>query len=121
MKMQNFLLVNVGDTIAGFMSFQHGYSCRELKRVAPCNYITTLCVKQEYRRNGIAKALYYFMLHNLDQDVRSPYVATRTWSTNLGHMALLKNIGFVTVAHLPNHRGNGIHTNYYAKQSHVEK
>jgi ribosomal protein S18 acetylase RimI-like enzyme len=117
MKQQYFLLAEVGSTVVGFMSFQRNYACPELETVAPCNYVTTLCVQREWRRNGIAESFYNFMLHSLDRNISLPYVATRTWSTNTGHINLLDRLGFETVTRLPNHRGCGIDTTYYAKRT----
>ena len=115
MKQQCFLLAEVENEVVGFMTFRRNYTCSELASASPGNYITTICVKGEWRRKGVAKAFYDFMLGTMDRDIVLPYVTTRTWSTNTGHINLLQGLGFRLVARLPNHRGEGIDTLYYAK------
>jgi ribosomal protein S18 acetylase RimI-like enzyme len=110
---QSFLLARVDNEIAGFMSFRKGYACAELSEASPCNYVTTLCVGSGWRRRGVAKALYDFMLEHYNGMLP---VATRTWSTNTGHIYLIRKLGFKLVTHLPDHRGEGIDTLYYAKE-----
>ena len=41
-------------------------------------------------------------------------VCTRTWHTNLGHLHILRKLGFTETCCLENDRGEGIHTVYYA-------
>jgi len=116
MKKQHFLLGFSGREVIAFMTFRGNYECEELSAVSPSNYITTICVKKRWRRNGVARKFYHFMLSSLDINSIQPFVTTRTWSTNLGHINLLSELGFSISANLPDHRGVGIDTIYFSKQ-----
>lgn len=115
---QRFLIAQIresGET-AGFMSYRYSYVFDNLPEYSPCNYLTTLCVKQELRRRGIAGMLYHHVLHHLPDQERCGNVVTRTWSTNDKHSPLLKQLGFKLVRRLGDHRGEGIDTVYWAKR-----
>lgn len=104
------------DILMGFMGIKHSYSCDELNSYLPANYLTTLCVKNEFRRRGVAKNLYHKLQDNIPQQYKLPFIATRTWSTNHAHINCLADMNFELVTKIENHRGAGIHTFYYAKK-----
>jgi len=115
---QNFILAIDEETgsLVGFMTFRSNYHCEELKDYAPSNYITTICVKKDYRNHGITKGFYEVILENVeDAELASNFVTTRTWSTNDAHIHLLNKLGFINCTTLKNHRGEGIDTVYFAK------
>ncbi len=117
LKKQVFwIALNEKEEVMGFMAIIHEYSGDELKDYSPSIYITTICVSHQFRRHGIALELYTCFINNMPDTFRLPYITTRTWSTNTYHMNLLKKIGFDIVLELKNHRGEGVHTYYYAKK-----
>ena len=98
--------------VAGFMSFIHNYVNEEVG-IHGCNYISTLCVRKEYRNQGLARAMYEFLINRLKGQYESPLIGTRTWSSNYGHIRLIESLGFRLVSQLRDHRGPGIDTVYY--------
>ncbi|QSG02937.1 GNAT family N-acetyltransferase [Natranaeroarchaeum sulfidigenes] len=100
--------------IRGFMSFREGYRTSELEGYQPSNYISTVIVSPDYRRRGFARKMYKRILSDLPPGIECPYVTTRTWSTNHSHLSLLEELGFENVTNLPDDRGDGIDTVYYA-------
>lgn len=119
MKKQIFIIAVNEETnvLMGFMAIRHNYSCEELKDYLPTNYLTTLCVKKEFRRCGVASTLYTNFVNNIPEEFKLPFVTTRTWSTNTIHIKYLRDIGFDLVKIIENHRGENIHTYYYAKKT----
>jgi len=116
---QHFLMAIDEQTrkLAGFMTFKSNYDCEELKHASPSNYITTICIKKDYRNKGITRQFYQMIESDLiPENVRMPYLSTRTWSLNLSHLHLLDSFGFTLAMRLPNHRGPGIDTVYYSKK-----
>lgn len=110
---QQFILAHEGDHLAGFLSFRHDYRADALGEYTPANYISTIIVDPQDRRQGIARRMYETLLRDLPDDVRLPYVTTRTWSTNEGHLQLLDELGFENIHTIPDDRGEGIDTVYY--------
>jgi len=113
---QIVLLVYEDSKFAGFLSFINGFSYEEIPDIASSNYITTICISHEHRNQRILNALYEFLIHKLPQKLVCPYISTRTWSTNIFHIRVLKKLDFGEVFRLSNHRGIGIDTVYYAKK-----
>ncbi|WP_066190399.1 MULTISPECIES: GNAT family N-acetyltransferase [Gracilibacillus] len=119
MKKQVFLVAidQDSDQVVGFMTFKHGYQSDPLKNFSPSNYITTICITKQARNQGITKGFYQALIQ---QQIPSAYqlnfISTRTWSTNAAHIHVLQKLGFVESAVLPDHRGAGIDTIYFAKQ-----
>lgn len=118
LKDQHFLLGYEAQTdeLVGFMSFRNGYTCEELADCSPSNYITTLCVSASFRNRGISRRFYEAMEKELPAELRLPYLSTRTWSLNDAHIHLLHTLNFEVAAKLPDHRGAGIDTLYFAKR-----
>lgn len=113
---QHIIACHHDGSLRGFISFRDGYRTPELEGYQPSNYISTIVVAPEHRRQGLARRMYQTVLTDLPESVRDPYVTTRTWSTNDSHLALLDELGFENVATLPDDRGDGIDTVYYAVQ-----
>ena len=113
---QPFIVAIEKKEMIGFLTFRHGYEHKYLKRFSPSNYITTVIVREEYRRSGIATRLYKELLHNLPIKYRLPFVTTRTWSTNIAHNNLLKKLGFQIINIITNDRGKGIDTLYFGME-----
>lgn len=109
---QEFILA-MGKKLIGFLSFYHSYESEYLRDFSPSNYVTTIIVEKRYRGKGIATRMYNVLFHSIPDNLRLPYVTTRTWSTNYPHHRLLEKLGFQKVAILRDHRGIGIHTIYW--------
>lgn len=98
----------------GMMSFIPHYSNDILRDWSPCSYLSTLIVDKPYRRSGVARHLYGYLIE-YSREIGDVAVGTRTWSTNVGHLALLDDLGFVPVKIIPDHRAPGVDTIYFAK------
>ena len=94
-KQHNILAIQDNKVIA-FMSFIYNYDRNEFFNKKDIddvnNYITSICVKKDFRRQGIAEKLYDFVENSLPNDISSQYISTRTWSTNIAHLSILKKI-----------------------------
>lgn len=110
---QHLIAAHEDGELRGFMSFRTGYETPELDEYQPSNYISTIVVDPAYRRRGLARRMYEVILTEIPPSVRSPYVTTRTWSTNRSHLRLLEELQFENVETIPNDRGEGIDTVYY--------
>lgn len=109
---QSFVLAFDGDEPVGFLSFRSGYATEEVGEFAPSNYVSTIAVAPDRRRSGHAREMYRTLFSELPEDLRQPYVTTRTWSTNENHLGLLSEFGFTELAVIPDDRGEGIDTVY---------
>jgi|GEM_PF-357422 len=97
------------DKLVGFMSFIQGYSIGDIAG----DYVSTVIVDSEYRRNGITHAMYHELMDVSSADT----IFTRTWSTNVKHIGLLKKLHFKCVKIVEDDRGEGIDTVYYSRKS----
>jgi GNAT superfamily N-acetyltransferase len=111
---QHALLALSADRLLGLMSFIVHHRTPLLDALAPSTYISTIAVFPSERRGGLARQLYYAVM-DLPADLCSPFVVTRTWSTNDLHIPLLLEVGFKEACRLPDDRGPGIDTVYYAR------
>ena len=100
--------------VIGMMSFIPHYSNDILRDWSPCSYLSTLIVDKPYRRRGVARWLYGYLIDH-SREMGDVTVGTRTWSTNVGHLALLDNLGFAPVKMIPDHRAPGVDTIYFAR------
>lgn len=99
----------------GFMSFRKDYRLPEAASVQrdAYFYVSTVIVEPAFRRRGITRAMYDVVL---EESCRAGQgVATRTWSTNAGHLALLEQLGIDVVHRVPEGRGPGVDTLYLAR------
>ena len=110
---QSFILAYEADTVYGFLSFKRGYDIEEFGQYTPSTYVSTVIVDPDTRREGYARAMYEELLTNTPEEIRDPYVTTRTWSTNDRHLNLLDDLGFELLERVEDDRGDGIDTVYY--------
>lgn len=115
LRRQHFILAEMEGRVIGFMSFKRDYICDVLRSFGVSNYITTVCVKPEYRGRGILKQLYDYMEKALPQQVRCNRITTRTWSGNNAQIHALEKRGYRLLKILANDRGAGIDTHYFGK------
>lgn len=111
---QPVLLVVEGSNLVGLLAFKPGYETSELAGYTPATYVSTLVVDPDSRRQGLARRLYHALFEGVPADTLDAFVTTRTWSENEGHLALLDELGFERITTLPDDRGDGIDTVYYA-------
>lgn len=111
LKSQPILIIESDKRPIAFMSYIESY---HLPNPADTEvlYISTLIVDADYRKRGLARKLYQklFTLYPEKE------LATRTWSTNDGHLHLLNSLAFQLALTIPNDRGAGIDTVYYVKK-----
>lgn len=112
-----YVLALVQGEVVGFLSVHDGYEIPELEGYLPSNYVSTVVVHPDHRRNGYARELWKRALSGLPEAYRQPYVTTRTWSTNDSHIALLEELGFETVTRVPDDRGPGVDTVYFGRET----
>ena len=121
---QKSILALSDDHLVGFMSFIFDFEDNELfepiyNKSGCNNYISTICIDPSYRKQGIASMLYSYIENDLPDPAKSCYVSTRTWSTNTGHLELLKKRGYTlthTILRNRAHDGVEIDTVYYCKE-----
>ncbi len=113
---QKVILLLLDGEVIGFLSFIHNYKGEYLEEYVPCNYVTTTCIQREYRQLGLAKLLNNFLENKLPKELVLPYITRRTWSTNESQIHLFEKFNFNIVKWLGDHRGEGIHTIYFAKR-----
>lgn len=114
---QHFIVITdiVNKELVAFMSFKTNFSVDSLEEHTPANYITTICVTGYHREKGLADRLYAFIEGELPCEIFANNIMTRTWSTNFGHINILKQRNFKCVKTIKNDRGNGIDTDYFCK------
>lgn len=121
-EQHNILAIEDGIVIA-FMSFIYNYDRNELFNKNNINdinnYISTICVRKEFRRKGITEKMYEYIENDLPNDIASQYVSTRTWSTNISHINLLKKRNYENTYTIKNDRilddGAKVDTVYFCK------
>ena len=111
MLTQQILAVFMEEKPVGFVSYIENRTDNDFP--LPNLYISTLVLQPETRGMGITKKLYHHLFNEL-YPTHSIY--TRTWSTNIAHIKILQGFGFEELKRIPNDRGNGIDTVYYAKR-----
>ena len=111
MLTQRIVGVFLKGTLVGFVSYIENRE--DVAFALPNLYISTLVLQPETRGMGITKKLYTHLFETLYPE-RNIY--TRTWSTNFAHIKILQSFGFQEWKRIPNDRGAGIDTVYYAKE-----
>jgi ribosomal protein S18 acetylase RimI-like enzyme len=109
---QDLIVATQADRVIGFLSFRARYEDPRFPHVCPCIYVSTIAVRHDQRRNGIARQLYTH-LFELPADLPD-WVVLRTWSTNTGHLRLLADLGFAIILSIPDDRAENIDTVYLA-------
>ena len=103
-----------GGKLLGFISFKENYTTEGItEKDLPNIYLSTLVLHPEARGKGLTKQLYAHLFNELYPDRN---IFTRTWSTNIAHIKILFYFAFEEIKRLPDHRGEGIDTVYYAKR-----
>ena len=112
MNRQEILAAVADGELFGFVSFYEGFPEGD----APSIYVSTLVVAKAARGHGLTSKMYEHLFNTLFPD---RHVYTRTWSTNAAHTKILARFGFTEYKRLPNDRGLGIDTVYFARLSKV--
>jgi len=115
LRKQQFIIAKSDGKVAGFMTFKTGYICDALSDFGTSNYITTVCVRKESRRQGILAGMYDMTENGLPAGVDSARISTRTWSQNDAHINALMKRGYSVIKRLPDDRLPGINTLYFGK------
>ena len=111
---QEFLLAMEEEEMTGFMTFRQNYRYEKLpESFNPSLYMTTACVRREWREHGIMSSLYGCMETEMTARFRCPCITTRTWSTNTAQMHGLPQRGYQAILVLPDDRGPGVDTVYF--------
>ncbi|MBO3101914.1 GNAT family N-acetyltransferase [Cellulomonas fengjieae] len=107
---QELLVAQDVDGVLGFLSYRpdHVVAVDGRRPIGPVAYVTTIVVAPTARGRGVGRALYRALLDG----PAGRAVATRTWSGNASHLALLASLGFAEVIRLPDDRGPGLDTVY---------
>ncbi len=112
---QKILAAFEGTTLLGFVSFREDYTSDVIGADRlPNIYLSTLVSKPEARGRGMTVQMYEHLFCRCYQD-RS--IFTRTWSTNAAHIRILDKFGFRRLCTIPDDRGAGIDTVYFAREN----
>jgi len=104
------------DRLVGFCSFKRLEDANALSAFTPTNHVEIIAVDESHRGRGLATRMYRTLLSDLPSAWRAPSVSTKTWDTNAAHIAVLENLGFEEVARIPDDRGAGVDTLYFARR-----
>jgi len=109
---QSFVLSVEDGRVIGFLSFRPDHRLKNEHGLdLICNYVSTIIVAKDQRRKGYTENMYRALIRS----TRGKTIATRTWSQNTAHILLLEKLGFELLMRIPDDRGEGIDTVYYAK------
>lgn len=114
---QDIILAGEDGSLTGFLSFRAFHEDARYPDHSPCLYVSTIAVRPDQRRSGVARRL-YAGLFGLPSTLPS-WVVLRTWSTNSGHLKLLAELGFITILTIQDDRAEGIDTLYLAADRHL--
>ena len=113
-KEQHFVVAREEDgRIVAFLTFRPEYSCKDLEAYGTNVYMTTFCMYKEYRGTHLSSPIYDVVEHGLPESMRTPYIMTRTWSSNDAQQYIFPHRGYQVVKTLKDDRGPGIDTVYY--------
>lgn len=104
-----------GDLV-GFASLSRVIDLTALEGYLPSLHVEIIAVDDHARGQGIATEMYRCLLTDPPEEGAAPHVSTKTWSTNHAHLAILDDLGFECVERVPDDRGRGIDTVYYARE-----
>lgn len=110
---ESWLVATDQGSVVGFLSY---IECHHPTGLPPCTaslYATTVGVHRQARRKGVATALYGTLEH-IAADRAVKYLTIRTWTSNAGHLRLLRGRGFEVIRRAPDHRAAGVGTVYLA-------
>lgn len=98
--------------LCGFVSFAENLR-NEIITETPNIYIGTAVISEKLRGRGTLTRTYDYLFNTLFPERN---LFTRTWSTNAAHIRVLEKFGFEKLKTIPNDRGDGIDTIYFAKK-----
>lgn len=113
MMKQSFILAVKDGRVNGFLTYVPDHVLELSGQSLTCHYISTIIVEPGSRNKGITRRMY----DALFELCKGKNVATRTWSTNDAHLALLQKMQFQLIKRLKDDRGPGIDTVYFLKES----
>ena len=99
--------------IIAFMSFRPSYTCEALKDYGDTVYLTTLCIRREFRGQGLSVPIYRAVLDYIREAYPGKHVAYRTWSGNAAQMHTARRLCFKEAARIKDDRGPGEDTVYF--------
>jgi len=120
---ENIFATSDNDDLIGFMSFIHnrlGEPIFDNLNYGTNNYISTICIKKQFRNHGIGQLFYDFIEHSLPDNLAANFVSTRTWSENKNHIHLLEKRGYTLVyTGISDREWSGVRTSsvYYVKKT----
>lgn len=110
---QKILVCMEENNLLGFVSFKENYvSDIYGEESLPNIYLSTLILDERARGKGLTKKMYSYLFNDLYPDRN---ILTRTWSTNIPHIKILSGFDAEEIKRIPNDRGEGIDTVYFAK------
>ena len=112
MMQQEILGALDGDVLLGFVSYKHNFSnaCID-EKYFPNVYLSTLVLHPSARGKRLTAKFYDYLFNEV---FPTRNIFTRTWSTNGSHLHILQSFDFKEWKRIPNDRGEGIDTVYYA-------
>ena len=101
--------------LLGFVTYVENmkYSTVITEDDKPNIYICTLIVNPKARGKGLTYRMYDWLFNEKYVD---RHLFTRTWSTNMAHISILKKYGFELIHRIKDDRGKGIDTVYFGKR-----
>nr|WP_254274657.1 GNAT family N-acetyltransferase [Halomicroarcula marina] len=102
--------------LVGFCSFERLEDADALSAFTPTNHVEIIAVDESHRGRGLAMRMYQTLLSDVPNAWHAPAASTKTWHTNEAHIAVLENLGFEEVARIPDDRGAGVDTLYFARR-----
>lgn len=102
-------------TLKGLLSFEPLSDSDALGEYTPTNHVERFAVDPDFRGRGIGTEMYRVFINDLPADYQQPFASTETWETNDAHIAILEDFGFELVHRVPDDRGPGLDTVYYAR------
>ncbi len=115
MMKETVLCVIEDGQLLGFVTYVENikYSTVITEKDSPNIYICTLIVNPKARGKGLTYVMYNYLFNEKFAD---RHLFTRTWSTNMAHISILKRYGFEEIHRIENDRGEGIDTVYFGKR-----
>lgn len=103
------------ESLIGFLSFDILREGSVINEYTPTNHVEIIAVDPNRRGEGLGTEMYRYLLEDIPESHREPYVSTKTWDGNESHITILEKFKFELVNRIPNDRGPGIDTVYYAR------
>ena len=113
MSKEQMLGVLENGELLGFVTFTENLENKAFPDSIPNIYICTLIVKPEARGKGLTRRMYDYLF---DELYPHHSLFTRTWSTNMAHITILRKYGFDEIHRIENDRAEGIDTVYFGKR-----